>query len=324
MLTLVTSAALFANGQKDTGSSTPKVECTNRGTLDAQYCDNDGDLIADPPTDPKELKDPDVLFFTYTPLEDPAVYIDMFQPFLDYIAEKTGKEVRYYTTQSYAAEIEAMRSGRLHIAGISTGPTCFAVNLAGYEPFSLMGSASGGYGYKLQVIVPMDSPIKTLQDLKGHTVAHTEESSNSGNQAPRALFPEEGITPGEDYTVVYSGGHDSSILGVYNGDYEAACVASSVLDRMADRGVVSMDKIRVVWESQAFPTTSFGYAHDLTPELKAKIKDAFLTYKFKGTPLGKEFSGVDGFIPVTYKEAWAPIRTIQKHNGTKYTFDNLE
>ncbi len=324
MLTLVTSAALFANGQKDTGSSAPAVECTNRGTLDTQYCDNDGDLIADPPADPKELKDPDVLFFTYTPLEDPAVYIDMFQPFLDYIAEKTGKEVRYYTTQSYAAEIEAMRSGRLHIAGISTGPTCFAVNLAGFEPFSLMGSESGEYGYKLQVIVPMDSPIKTLQDLKGHTVAHTEESSNSGNQAPRALFPEEGITPGEDYTVVYSGGHDSSILGVYNGDYEAACIASSVLDRMADRGVVSMDKIRVVWESQAFPTTSFGYAYNLTPELKAKIKEAFLTYKFAGTPLGKEFSKVDGFIPVTYKEAWAPIRTIQKHNGTVYTFDNLK
>ncbi len=324
ILTMVTSAALFANGQKDTGSAKAEVTCTNRGDLDAQYCDNDGDLIADPPSDPKALRDPDVLFFTYTPLEDPAVYIDMFQPFLDYIAEKTGKEVRYYTTQSYAAEIEAMRSGRLHIAGISTGPTCFAVNLAGYEPFSLMGTSAGKYGYKLQVIVPADSPIKTLQDLKGHTVAHTEESSNSGNQAPRALFPEEGITPGEDYKVVYSGGHDSSILGVYNGDYEAACVASSVLERMVDRGVVSMDKIRVVWESQPFPTTSFGYAYDLTPELKAKIKEAFLTYKFAGTPLGKEFSKVDGFIPVTYKEAWAPIRTIQKHNGTQYTFDNLE
>ncbi len=323
VLTVAASTALFANGQKETKGGNEPV-CTNRGDLDKIYCDNDGDLIADAPTDPKDLKDPDVLFFTYTPLEDPAVYVDMFQPFLDYIAEKTGKEVRYYTTQSYAAEIEAMRSGRLHIAGISTGPTCFAVNLAGYEPFSLMGSASGKYGYKLQVIVPVDSPIKSLQDLKGHTVAHTEESSNSGNQAPRALFPEEGITPGKDYKVVYSGGHDSSILGVYNGDYEAACVASSVLERMADRGVVSMDKIRVVWESQPFPTTSFGYAYNLTPELKAKIREAFLTYKFAGTPLGKEFSKVDGFIPVTYKEAWAPIRTIQKHNGTRYTFDNLE
>lgn len=320
---LVSSTALFATGQKETKKSNEPV-CTNRGDLDVQYCDNNGDLVADAPTDPADLKDPDVLFFTYTPLEDPAVYVSMFQPFLDYISKITGKEVRYYTTQSYAAEIEAMRSGRLHIAGISTGPTCFAVNLAGYVPFALMGTDKGEYGYKLQVIVPMDSPIKKLSDLKGHTVAHTEESSNSGNQAPRALFPELGITPGKDYKVVYSGGHDSSILGVYNGDYEAACIASSVLDRMVDRKVVSMDKIRVVWESQPFPTTSFGYVYNLTPELKEKIKKAFFTYKFKGTPLGKEFSGVDGFIPVTYKDAWSPIRKIQKHNGVKYTFDNLK
>ncbi len=85
-----------------------------------------------------------------------------------------------------------------------------------------------------------------------------------------------------------------------------------------------MDKIRVVWESQAFPTTSFGYAHDLSAELKANIEKAFLSYKFAGTPLGEEFSGVDGFIPVTYEKAWAPIRTIQAHNGTQYTFDNVK
>jgi len=318
---LVVAGAAFAAGQKEADATEP--ECTSRGLLDVGYCDENGDLVADAPKNEANIKDPDVLFFTYTPLEDPAVYVDMFQPFLDHIAKVTGKEVRYYTTQSYAAEIEAMRSGRLHIAGISTGPTCFAVNLAGYIPFSIMGTTDGNYGYRLQVIVPMDSEIKTLADLKGHTVAHTEESSNSGNQAPRALFPGEGIVPGEDYEVVYSGGHDSSILGVFNGDYEAAAIASSVLDRMVDREVVSMDKIRVIYNSAYFPTTSFGYGHNLSAELKANIEKAFLTYPFAGTPLGAEFSAVDGFIPVDYKTFWAPIRTIQEFNDTKYTFDNL-
>ncbi|MCF6335672.1 MAG: phosphate/phosphite/phosphonate ABC transporter substrate-binding protein [Spirochaetales bacterium] len=261
MVLLLAAGFGFAAGQKEADTSEP--DCTSRGLLDVGYCDEDGDLVADAPTNPANIKDPDVLFFTYTPLEDPAVYVDMFQPFLDHIAKVTGKEVRYYTTQSYAAEIEAMRSGRLHIAGISTGPTCFAVNLAGYIPFSIMGTTDGNYGYRLQVIVPMDSDIQTVADLKGKTVAHTEESSNSGNQAPRALLPEEGIIPGEDYKIVFSGGHDSSILGVYNGDYEAATIASSVLDRMVDRDVVSMDKIRIVSNSAYFPPTSFGYANNL-------------------------------------------------------------
>ena len=69
-----------------------------------QFIGENGDLVADAPKNEANIKDPDVLFFTYTPLEDPAVYVEMFQPFLDHIAKVTGKEVRYYTTQSYSAD----------------------------------------------------------------------------------------------------------------------------------------------------------------------------------------------------------------------------
>lgn len=298
--------------------------CSHRGDLDSMYCDDDLDLVADLPQDPSQWLDPDVLFFSYTPVEDPSVYVNTFRPFLNHLEKVTGKKVRYFTAQSYAAQIEAMRSGRLHIAGISTGPTAFAVNLAGYVPFALMGSKGGQYGYRLQVIVPANSSIQKLQDLKGHKVAHTEESSNSGNQAPRALFPSHGIVPGRDYKVVYSGGHDRSVLGVAHGDYEAATIASSVMDRMMLRGVVKREAIRVIWQSDPFPTTSFGMAHNLNPVLALKIRKAFFTYSFKGTPLGKEFKGVDGFIPINYKQHWAVIRQIQKANGVKYTREGVK
>jgi phosphonate transport system substrate-binding protein len=256
-------------------------------------------------------------------VEDPAVYVDMFRPFLDHMEEVTGKEIRYFSANSYAAQVEAMRSGRLHVAGMSTGSTVFAVNLAGFIPFSIMGTADGQYGYRLQTITHADSDIDDLEDIEGMTVAHTEEASNSGNQAPRALLPEEGLVPGEDYEVTYSGGHGSSILGVYNKDYSAAHIASSVLDRMADRGEVEKSDLRVLYESAAFPTTSFGYAHNLDPELKEDIEEAFLTYEFEGTALGEEFSDVDKFIEVSYQEAWKPIRTIQEYNDVEYTRDNL-
>lgn len=45
--------------------------------LDDRYTDADGDLIADIPTDESELIDPDTIIFTYTPVEDPAVYQDV-------------------------------------------------------------------------------------------------------------------------------------------------------------------------------------------------------------------------------------------------------
>jgi phosphonate transport system substrate-binding protein len=45
-----------------------------RGDLDKAYCDRDGDLVADAPTDPKLWVNPSTLIFAYTPVEDPAVY----------------------------------------------------------------------------------------------------------------------------------------------------------------------------------------------------------------------------------------------------------
>ena len=286
-----------------TGTTALAEECAERGALDAMFCDANGDLVADAPTDESMLKDPSTLVFAYTPVEDPAIYEDIWTPFIDHLSEVTGKKVQFFAVQSNSAEVEAMRSGRLHIAGFSTGPTPFAVNLAGVEPFAIMGSEDGQFGYKLQVYTQADSDIKEMADLAGKRVAHTSPTSNSGNQAPRALFPDLGVVPDQDY--------------------EAAPVASEVVDRMAERGLYDPAEVRIVWESDPFPTTSYGVAHDLTPELKDKIKEAFFSYDFTGTALGEEFSGVSKFVPITYKDQWAVIRQIQSANGVEYTPQGL-
>ncbi|MBN9675419.1 phosphate/phosphite/phosphonate ABC transporter substrate-binding protein [Salipiger bermudensis] len=298
-------------------------DCAERGALDMLYCDANGDLVADTPTDPAELTNPDTLVFAYTPVEDPAVYADIWEPFIEHLSEVTGKDVQFFAVQSNSAEVEAMRSGRLHVAGFSTGPTPFAVNLAGAVPFAIMGAEDGQFGYRLQVFTQADSDIQEVADLAGKRVAHTSPTSNSGNQAPRALFPDMGVEPDKDYEVVYSGSHDQSMLGVVAGDYDAAPVASEVVDRMAERGLYDPAEVRKIWESDPFPTTSFTMAHNLDPELAEKVKEAFFSFDFAGTALGEEFDGVSKFIPITYKDQWAVIRQIQASNGVEYTPQGL-
>lgn len=297
--------------------------CKNRGDLDARFCDDDGNLIADAPKDPKLLQNPATLVFSYTPVEDPAVYENVFEEFMAHLAKVTGKKVRWFPAESYAAQVEALRSGRLHIAGVATGPTPYAVNLAGFEPIVSMMRPGGGIGYTLQLIVPKDSPIKSVADLKGKRVAHVAPSSNSGDLAPRALFVSMGVTPGKDYEVLYSGKHDNSIMGVVNKDYDAAPVASTVVERMQARGMFKPGDLRVVYESAPFPRTAFGVPHNLDPQLKAKIKEAFLTFDFKKSKLGKEFKDTEKFGPIDYKDAWRDVRTIQAASGVKYTQEAL-
>ena len=291
--------------------------CPNRGQLDTLYCDENRDLVADAPKDSARWRDPSTLVWAYTPVEDPAVYANAFKPLTEHLQRCVGKRLVYYPVQSNSAQIEAMRSGRLHFAGFSTGPTGFAVNMAGAVPFAAKGLGQQVRGYNLIAIVKASSPYQKLGDLKGRKVAHTAPSSNSGNLAPRVLFPEQGLKVDEDYKPLMSGGHDKSVLGVGSGDYDMAAVASDVFDRMATRGTIKADDYRVLYRSPVFPTSSFAHAHDLKPELAAKLKECY--YSFRFTPeMTKEFNGDDRFLPITYQKDWAVVRDVAERSGTPY------
>ena len=311
------TAALLAAGHLAVAPASAQDACKARGQLDDRYCDENGDLVADVPKDPAKWRDPSALVFAYTPVEDPAVYENVFKPFTDHLTKCTGKRVVYYPVQSNSAEIEAMRSGRLHVAGFSTGPTGFAVNMAGAVPFAAKGKGTEVQGYQLFFIVKTDSPYQKLSDLKGRKVAHTSPSSNSGNLAPQVLFPDQGLKPGADYQPVFSGGHDKTTLGVRAGDYDGGPVASDVFERMIIRGTVKADDFRILFKSEVFPTSSFAYAHDLKPELAEKLKTCF--YDFRFTPeMTKEFNGDDRFLPITYQKEWEVVRKVAEGSGTPY------
>jgi len=299
--------------------------CAHRGKLDALYCDENRDLIADPPKDPKKLANPEPLVFTYAPVEDPAVYEGAWSDFLRHLEKVTGRKTKYFGLQNYAAQIEAMRSGRLHISGYSTGSLVYAVNLAGAVPFAIMRDAKGPSGYHLVVITQAkNDKITGVADLKGKRVAHVSQTSSSGHQAPVYFFSRMGVVPGKDYQVVFSGKHDTSAFGVVNGDYDAAAVADTVVERMVSRGVIKAGDFKVIYTSPVFPTAGFAYAHTLEPRLVEKIKEAFTSFKFEGTSVGKEFKGRTGFLPVNYQKDWESVLGILEANGVTFSKESPE
>src|ERR1700736_5103859 len=219
-------------------ASTYAQECP-RGDLDKAYCDRNGDLVADAPTDPKQLVNPSTLIFAYTPVEDPAVYAKAWDGFIKHMENTTAKKIVFFPVQSNAAQIEAMRSGRLHVAGFNTGSVPIAVNCAGFVPFAIMGRQTGQFGYEMEIIVPADSAIKTPADLKGKKVAFTSPTSNSGYKAPLAILKADfNPDPDRDITPTFSGKHDTPVIGVANKNYDGAAVANEVMLRMFDRKVV--------------------------------------------------------------------------------------
>ncbi len=302
------------------GSAASAQDCP-RGDLDDRFCDADGDLIADIPTDPTQLIDPDTLIFAFTPVEDPAVYKSAWADFLDHLEAETGKDVVFFPVQNNAAQIEAMRSGRLHIAGFNTGSNPLAVNCAGFRPFTIMAATDGSFGYEMEIITYPGSGIEKVEDIKGKQMAFTSPTSNSGFKAPSAILKSDfDMLPERDFEPVYSGKHDNSILGVANKDYMAASIANSVKFRMISRDVIKEEDVKTIYTSQTFPTTGYGTVYNLKPELQEKIRNAFFSFEWEGTSLEEEFSKSNEgqFLEMTYQEFWDVIRKIDTANGVSY------
>ncbi|HSE94103.1 MAG TPA: phosphate/phosphite/phosphonate ABC transporter substrate-binding protein [Methylomirabilota bacterium] len=307
------------------GAALAADPCAHRGKLDVLYCDENRDGIADPPKDGAKLVSPDPLVFTYAPVEDPAVYEGAWGDFLKHVEKVTGKKTQYFGLQNYAAQIEAMRSGRLHLSAYSTGSLVYAVHLAGAVPFAIMRDAKGPSGYHLVLITQArNDKIKSVADLKGKRVAHVSQTSSSGHQAPVYFFSKMGVVPGKDYQIVFSGKHDNSALGVVNGDYDAAAVADTVLERMVARNVIKAADFKVIYTSPVFPTAGFAHSHNLEPGLVEKIKEAFYSFKFEGTSVGREFKGRTGFLPVNYAKDWESVVGILEANGVAFTRESPE
>ena len=243
-------------------------ECKNRGQLDTLYCDENNDLVADVPTDPKKLKDPATLVFAYTPVEDPAVYQNVFKPFTDFLAQCTGKRVSLLPG--------AVELGRDR--GDALGPPARRRLLdradrirrqhGGRRAVRRQGHREG------TARLPSDldrarrtAPTRSSPISRASASRTLRRRRTPGHLAPLVLYPPEGLKPNEDYKPLMSGGHDKSALGVVSGDYDMAGVASDVFERMVTRGTLKADDFRIIFTSPMFPTSSFAYAHDLHPDL---------------------------------------------------------
>jgi phosphonate transport system substrate-binding protein len=290
---------------------------SRRSKLSDRYTDADGDLVADPPKNDKELLDPAVLTFSFIAVEDPSHFKEAWKDFVTYLAKETGKKVNYLEVNNSEDQLKALRDGKLHVAGLNTGLVPAAVNQCGFVPVSTLGNAEGKGVYQVEIIVRPSSTIQQVSDLRGKSLALTEIGSNSGYKAPLVILKRDfGLLPFKDYLILYSGGHEQSIAGIARGEFEAAAVANDVLARQLN-DTIKPDQFRSIYKSPSFPRAAMGYVYNLKPDLAAKVKNALLKYDWKGTSLEKAFApaGETKFVPVNYKTDWESVRTIDDAVG---------
>jgi phosphate/phosphite/phosphonate ABC transporter binding protein len=209
--------------------------------------------------------------------------------------------------------VEAVKSGKAQLAQVNPGLVPGIVAAGQPAPFAVPGNKAKNKpnSYHLILVSRVDAPFRSPKDLVGKKIAHTTQTSNSGNLAPRALFPAIGLVPEKDYEVVFSGGHERSVVGVMHGFYDAAAVASDLFGRMVVKGDVRQSSVRVLWESPPFMTESWIMGKDVPADVQARVRKCTFSYAFPAN-LQKLLPGNDAFLPVNYERDFATVLEVYR------------
>jgi phosphonate transport system substrate-binding protein len=251
---------------------------------------------------------PGVITVGFIPAEDSRAMVRQSQAILDIVSQHTGMKVDTFVGSDYNATIEALRSGHIDVALLGPFSYVLATTVAPVEAFAVTVIARTMQpSYQSIIIASKDAPINSLADIKGKSFAFVDPGSTSGFMVPSAAFIKMGITPEKDFRqVMYSGGHDATIVAVGSGKVDAGAVADRIYERGCAKGLADCNKLKVVWKSPPIPNDPLLYRKSLPEDTKKKIREAF--FSVKNLAFG-EMGTVARFDPASDKD-YDPIREI--------------
>jgi phosphonate transport system substrate-binding protein len=133
------------------------------------------------------------------------------------LKEATGLNFKVSVPTSYAATVEAMCAAPDKSIGFIPAAGYVIANRRCGVQVAFAAVRRGWPVYWAAYIVPRDSDIYTFGDLAGKTWGYPDASSTSGFIFPSVELMQAGIEPGER---VSTGGHNQTVLAVYNGEVD--------------------------------------------------------------------------------------------------------
>jgi phosphonate transport system substrate-binding protein len=219
---------------------------------------------------------PNKLVIGLLPGESAPTVMRLNEPLRAYLEKRLGLPVELVVGANYAATGEALRFGRLDIAYLGPVTYLLRARSAKLQPFARPSHALVGPTFTAVVIVPADSPAKSLTDLKGGEVAFGDPASTSGTWVPRYQLVAAGLVSGRDYSLRVLGAHDAVALAVANHKVTAGGLSKPVYDRLLKEGKIDRALVRVLAESPPIPEYMWTFREGLDPAFKEEIRKAFI------------------------------------------------
>jgi phosphonate transport system substrate-binding protein len=250
-----------------------------------------------------------------------------------YVEELLGVETKLFTPADYDGVIQGLLGGTIDMAwlGASSYAKTYLTDPEAVEVVLVKTNLDGSYAYHSIGFARADSGIKSLADMKGKRFGFGDPNSTSGYLIPSIEIPAEIGTPMEDYfgEVVFTGGHEQTIVAVANGDIDAGVTwadgqgawedgyNSGALRKAVDAGLVDMNDLVEIWKSKPIPEGPIVLRKALPEEVKTKVTDFLMGLHDKDPQCAYNVAAGEtaGFQPITH-EAYESIIEVRKAQGS--------
>ena len=251
------------------------------------------------------------LHLVLTPSQTPTDLLAAGEEFAQALGKLYGAPVRVTVASDYAAVIEALRNRTADLA---------FVHPAGYVLASREAKARivarnlwhGKSTFTSRIYVRKDSGIKTLEELRGKTMAFVDPTSTSGYIYPMVLLIQRGLVKDRDpksffREVMYAGAHDAAMRALLNGHVDSIAsfdmAREQYLSDPAER-----EKITFVAETPPIPEAGIAARDGLDPAAFARVRGALLQMRGPAyAALLKRMYDIDGFEPAEDRD-YDPVR----------------
>jgi phosphonate transport system substrate-binding protein len=234
------------------------------------------------------------------------------------LEETLGVPVKLFTPADYDGVIQGLLGGSLDYAwlGASAYAKIYLTDPEAVEVKLTKQNVDGSTGYYSIGIARADSGITDIPSAAGRSFAFADPNSTSGYLVPGAQMLNELGKPLDQHfsEVSFSGGHEQTIVGVMNGDFDAGVTwadglgdwedgyNSGALRRAVDAGLADMNELVQIWQSDLIPEGPMVIRTQLPQEVKDKVTE--LTANLWETDPACAYNVAAGdakdFVPVTH------------------------
>ncbi len=223
--------------------------------------------------------DPDKLNMVFVPASEKGDNQD-YESLIAIIETLADIKIKPIRVTDYNAAVESMRAGRAHIAWYGGKTYIQAAEMADAEAFAAgVRKGDDTAGYYAYFVVPVDSPLKTLEDVRGQILGLNSIGSTSGDLIPQVELMKVGLSTKNknDFAkVFYAGSHDACLLATINKHVDVCGMSSRNFDaRLAD-GTFKLEQVRIIHRSSLVPPPPLAYSTKLSVELRDRLKKATL------------------------------------------------